>query len=626
MCAIAGVILRGEAGHGPPAAALALAMAEAQSHRGPDDAGVWTSPDGRVALAHRRLSVIDTSPEGRQPMSAPGCPAVVTFNGEIYNHQALRDELARRGRRFASRTDSEVLPHLFADMNPAALGRLDGMFAFGVWSPDAGRLMLARDAFGEKPLYIYDSPQCLAFASEMQAFYALPDFDAEIDRDALADYLLLGYMPGPRTIYRRVRQMEPGSFAVYATGDDEVRLVDSGRFFAFRAHEAPSLEGEDRRTTRERLRGLLVASVEERLVADVPLGAFLSGGVDSSLIAAIARRELGRDLDTFSVGFAGSPESEHEDARAIARHLGARHHERMIDASDLAGVQAVAALLDQPNGDSSCLPTHLLSRFAREHVTVCLSGDGGDELFGGYGRYRDTLNDLGDADRVRAVTGLDPSAASPADVYMSLRWHIWLPNDAERLAGGFSAGTRARIAGWRRALNDPATPVLHRMRSLDAALYMPGAVLAKVDRMSMRHALEVRSPFLDRDVAAFAMGLGEADCWQAPHTTKALLKDLACDYLPREWMHRPKKGFGLPSAAWSRETILAECHEVLTAPGSPCAAHLDADELRSIVSRQALPGQFSIYQIWPLLILAHWLAAQPAKRAALRVRMNREPA
>jgi asparagine synthase (glutamine-hydrolysing) len=359
-----------------------------------------------------------------------------------------------------------------------------------------------------------------------------------------------------------------------------------------------------------------VASVEERLAADVPLGAFLSGGVDSSLVAAIARRDLGRELDTFSIGFSGSPESEHEEAREISRHLGTRHHEKALAPSDLAGVGTVAGLLDQPNGDSSCLPTYLLSGFAREQVTVCLSGDGGDELFGGYGRYRDTLNDLGDADRIRAATGLAPGQATAADVYMSLRWHIWLPAQAERLLGGFSAATRSRLAGWRDALNAAATPVLHRMRTIDAALYLPGAVLAKVDRMSMRHALEVRSPFLDRDVADFAMGLEAQDCFVAPQTTKRILKDLASDYLPREWMHRPKKGFGLPSAGWSREAILRECRDLLLSPASRTAQHLDRDALERIVAQQSLPGQFSIYQMWPLLILEHWLAAQPGRRAA----------
>ncbi len=286
-------------------------------------------------------------------------------------------------------------------MDPAALGRLDGMFAFGIWSPALKRLMLARDAFGEKPLYIYESDRYLAFASEMQAFYALPDFDPAIDGEAIADYLMLGYLPGPATIYRRVRQLEPGSFAVLEIENGAARQVDGGCFFAFKASPAAGFAGLDRRVLRERLKGLLIASVEERLVADVPLGAFLSGGVDSSLIAAIASRELGRPLDTFSVVSPAARKASTRKQRPsllISGHVITSTWSRRRNSP---GSVSIANVLDQPNGDSSCLPTFLLSRFAREHVTVCLSGDGGDELFGGYGRYRDTLNDLSDPDRIR---------------------------------------------------------------------------------------------------------------------------------------------------------------------------------------------------------------------------------
>lgn len=626
MCGCVGVIdLTGRLG-ADRMAAVVRAMADLQHHRGPDDGGVWVAPDGRAALGHRRLAIIDLSPEGRQPMQAPGCRSVVVYNGEIYNFARLRRRLEARGCQFVSRCDTEILPHLFDTLDPAGLASLEGMFAFGLWRDDLRRLLLARDGFGEKPLYVYEDDDVFAFSSEIQSFYALPSFEPAIDRDALADYLMLGYVPGPATIYRRVRMIMPGHYEVVDFAGDRPRLIDRAAFFRFEAHENPALAGLDRAAIEATLTDHLIDAVERRLVSDVPLGAFLSGGVDSALIAAIVRRELGRELDTFSMGFTGSAESEHEAARDIASHLGTRHHERMVAPEGLADMALIAAALDQPNGDSSCLPTYLLSAFARESVTVCLSGDGGDELFGGYGRYRDTLNDWAEPERIRAHIGIDPDTATPADVYMSLRWHIWLPPDADRLLGGLPAPAKARVNAWRARLNDDRHPLLHRMRTLDTALYMPGSVLAKVDRMSMRHALEVRCPMLDRSFASLAMGLWADDCWQRPATTKAILKSIASRYLPADWMHRPKKGFGLPSSAWSMGPIMTACRERLLAPNGQLLSHLDRAALTDTVERQSRPGQFSIYQMWPLLILEHWLAAQPAKRAAARALTQKEAA
>ncbi len=349
------------------------------------------------------------------------------------------------------------------------------------------------------------------------------------------------------------------------------------------------------------------------MIADVPLGAFLSGGVDSALIASIVRKELGRELDTFSIGFANSAESEHEAAREIAAYLGTNHHDKLLEPDGLTMISKIAEVLDQPNGDSSCLPTYLLSEFARQKVTVCLSGDGGDELFGGYGRYRDTMNDLGNPDSIRNHFGLDPDTARPSDIYMSLRWHIWLPSQAEKLLGGLGDATNARIESWRGILNNESKPLMHRMRDIDTWLYMPGAVLPKVDRMSMQHSLEVRCPLLDRDFAEYAMGISQSDCWIAPSTTKSILKQIASEYLPEEWMYRSKKGFGLPSAAWSMDNVIAQCQSILLGKNNIISTILDADALREVVEHQSIPSNFSIYQMWPLLVLELWLQAQDTK-------------
>lgn len=602
---------------------LVSTMRDSMIHRGPDDAGIWVDPNGRCALGHRRLSIIDLRPEGRQPMQAIGAPSIVTFNGEIYNFQEHRARLLSKGVEFRSRSDTEILPHMFRDLDPGPLSTLNGMFAFSIWRPDLREMLLARDSFGKKPLYIYQDDDFFAFASELQAFYALPGFDRTIDRETIADYLLLGYCPGPSTIYSRVRQLEPGSFLRVRFGNGGVETVAAGRFFRFAAMSRPSVTEIDQRALKERLRQRLITATDLRMISDVPLGAFLSGGVDSSLVVAIVRRELQKEINTYSIGFEGSPDSEHEEARAIANHLGATHHDAMIKPDGIAMINKIASVLDQPNGDSSCLPTYLLSEFARQQVTVILSGDGGDELFGGYGRYRDTMNEWANKDLIRQNHGLDPASAQPADLYMSLRWHIWLPGHVETMMAGMPAGARERVASWRAILNDASTPLIHRMRTIDANLYMPGAVLAKVDRMAMQHALEVRSPLLDPQFAEIAMGMGEDDCWAPPNLTKKLLKEIASDYLPREWMFRAKKGFGLPANAWAMDDVISLCNATLDSSATLLRDHLDASALSETVRTQSRKGHFSIYQMWPLLMLELWLREQPAKIDAMQAEYRR---
>lgn len=614
MCGIAGLVDLKRALPASELGAIAKAMADAVAHRGPDDAGVYVDAAAGVALSHRRLSIIDLRPEARQPMSGDGVDAVVTFNGEIYNFESIRCGLERRGTRFRSLSDTEVLPHLFRDVDPAGLGRLNGMFAFGVWNPTHRRLMLARDSFGKKPLYVYQDDHFLAFASEMQCFYALPGFDAEVDQDSVARYLMLGYVPAPATIYRRVRQVDAGGYEIWSTSTLQHQ---AGRFFRFEAEDSRRLQDVDRDTLKDRLLARLIEAVERRMIADVPLGAFLSGGVDSALVCSIVRRELGRPLETFSIGFSDTVESEHEAAREIAAHLGTDHHDRMIAPDGLEAISRVAQMLDQPNGDSSCLPTYLLSGFAREHVTVCLSGDGGDELFGGYGRYRDTLNDMSDPHRARSGRGLWAKPVTPADLYLSLRSLVWTPRKVAELMGGMPEDAAADLERWRAVLNDSSRPLMHRMRTLDAQLYMPGAVLPKVDRMSMQHGLEVRCPLLDPTFADLAMGLDADDCWAPPDVTKKILKEIAIRYLPHEWMHRSKKGFGLPSNAWASEAVLA-MGDILLGADAVLNRYLQADRLRATFAAQKQTGGFSIYQMWPTLVLELWLRDQPAKIARIR--------
>lgn len=576
---------------------IVVAMRDSLTHRGPDDAGIWINDEATCALGHRRLSIIDLSPDARQPMGNEDGAVQVTFNGEIYNFATLRAQLEAAGHRFRTQSDSEVLPHIFESMNPAGLQRIEGMFGFAVWHQQRQQLLLARDRFGKKPVYYAFFDGVLAFASELNALRHVPGFDASIDRDALAHYLMLQYVPSPYSIYRGARKLPPGS---YLTLDlDSPGVVKVNSYYKFEPREPRRFFGRSLGTEIKRVKTTLITAVEKRLVSDVPLGAFLSGGIDSALVTAIVRRELNRPLQTFSIGFGGTTETEHEAARDIANHLGTEHFEQVLQPDALGMISEVAACLDEPNGDSSCVPTLLLSRFARERVTVAISGDGGDEMFGGYRRYVDTLRD------VESV----PPVGSVASQYLSSRWFTMVPEQLTTLMGGLPGAVAASLAEWRTRLDAPGKSPLHRMRSLDVDTYLNGAVLAKVDRMSMQVALEVRSPFLDVDVATLAQEMAARHCCTVADGTKIVLRELARDYLPLDITQRPKMGFGLPSNAWSRESVLQMAQELLGTEKTMLAQYLAPAALRSLLEAQQNPQLFSIYLLWPLLTCELWLRA-----------------
>jgi asparagine synthase (glutamine-hydrolysing) len=607
MCGIAGIIDTGRGIGREEIERLATTMRDSMTHRGPDDGATWVSEDGRVALAHRRLSIIDLRPEGRQPMANEDGSVQVVFNGEIYNHRALRKELEGKGHAFRSNSDTEVLAHMFEDTSLAQVEKLDGMFAFAAWNARERRLVLARDPFGKKPLYIAEGDGFFAFASEMRALEQLPFLDRTVSRAALAAYLLVQYIPTELAIYDGMCKLNPGD-AMSINFDDA--QWETRRHFDFE----PRRDRETRLTpaeAKDELRRLVRNAVEKRLESDVPLGAFLSGGVDSSLVVAVMAKDFGRKVDTFSIGFDDPDATEHLFARETARLLGTNHRDDVLSPDAMTMLPEIAARLDEPNGDSSCLPTLLLSRFTREHVTVALSGDGGDELFGGYGRYRDTLNEgamdaRGFIDRMK-MRLRGQRASTVADRYLSPRWLMFQPERVKELMGGtVPPNAAAQFKRWQRLLSDGARTPLQRMRALDARTYMPGAVLPKVDRMSMQASLEVRCPLLDRELAQFAATLPDALLWQPPQGTKQILKDLAMEYLPREWMERRKMGFGLPAKCWSQAALLKIADDSL---GNDAALrdHLDGDALTRFVHEQRDPAQFSIYRLWPMLILELWL-------------------
>ncbi|MCE3247111.1 MAG: putative Asparagine synthetase 1 [Microvirga sp.] len=600
MCGIAGIIdKRGKLG-GTRLGQVAKEAADRMSYRGPDDSGVWVSPDGRCALAQRRLSIIDVSSAGHQPMPSNTGRSIITFNGEIYNFLELRRELEAEGAAFHSHSDTEVLVEILERHGPKVLPRLDAMFAFGHYDIARQELLLARDIFGEKPLYYVDHPDFFGFASELHALANLPGFDARIDRAAIASYLCFQYVPTPQTIYGSARKLPPASYLT--VGPAGAIQVQSYYSFDTSAAEHSTRSIDD---LADELEAILLTSLRRRLISDVPLGAFLSGGVDSSTVAALVTKKLGIPLQTFSIGFADHPDSEHHDAAEIARMLGTDHRDRVLSADAIELGHHIGTVLDEPNADSSCLPTYLLSGFAREHVTVALSGDGGDEMFGGYGRYFVTVDEW---ERKRKG---DQSLGwwRAGEVYWSSRILVYPDDHLKAALGEIPAELAGRLAEMRRAVEEDRRPLLNVLREADARNYMPGAVLAKVDRMSMQHSLEVRAPLIGIEVADFAKRLAADDCYRHG-SGKLILKRIASRYLPESWMNRPKRGFGLPMDLWSADKLLPITRALVLGKAARLPEWLD----RGLLARylNTVERDFNSYRVWSLYILENWLRSHPA--------------
>ena len=594
MCGIAGVVDKG--GRLSPEALRAAVerMNGAIAHRGPDDAGVWLSEDGRVALGHRRLSVIDTSAAGHQPMVADnesGRHALV-FNGEIYNFRDLQPGLERAGFRFRSHSDTEVLLGLLGLQAERCLEWLDGMFAFGHYHEGKRSLLLARDAFGEKPLYYWDGPDYFIFASELSALLASGLFQGEIGQAELAAYLHFRYVPQPATIFRDICKLEPGAFLRLDLAQGR---LEKKRHFTFRISE--DLPLNDPRQILDLLERELVQAVKSRLVADVPLGAFLSSGVDSSLVCALATRKLGVPLNTYTIAFGGG-KSEHVEAARIAGILGTRHHCHTVSELDLLDVAArMGEILDEPNGDRSCVPTYVLSRFARQDLTVALSGDGGDELFCGYGRYF----------AAQTALGADVEMPQLAPAYFERFLPVMSLDQLIQVFGRLPEGFQDIYASLILPLA-PTHGTLNRLRALDAWSYLPGAVLGKVDRMSMAHGLEVRAPLLSTAVAKLA-GRIPIHLQVMDGKGKFFLRSLLKRYLPAELVDREKTGFGMPTGFFQAHArFFGEQLAAALTQDAPLARVLDVKRLR------ALLPQANNNIIWAVIVLNQWLGKVLAVR------------
>ncbi|MFN8390791.1 MAG: asparagine synthase (glutamine-hydrolyzing) [Bdellovibrionota bacterium] len=597
MCGIAGLINLG--GKLSPDSMLDTVgrMADCMVHRGPDDSGAWVDPTGYCAFSQRRLSIIDISPGGHQPMESADRRACITFNGEIYNFLDVKEELIRRGIQFRSTSDTEVLLEAIRLYSENLFARLDGMYAFAFFSRDDREVLIARDPFGEKPLYYTEQNGYFAFASELQCLEVLPGFQRDISQEALTEYLAFQYVPSPRSMYRAVKKLPPGHFLrIDASGKIEVK-----RHFAFQPAERPQT-GVPLDQLADELEDILVRSIRRRMISDVPLGAFLSSGVDSATVVALVTKVLGRKLKTFSMGVHDSEESEHYLAREMGKHLGSEHHDMVLSPDIPVLAKKIGGLLDEPNADSSCLPTYLLSQFARRQVTVVLSGDGGDEMFCGYSRYFQML----DEER-RALNG-DPAFKNwkAGSAYFSPRILVFPENDVRELVGDLPPASEQYFTAFKDFLDRPELPLYSRLRQIDMNTYLPGAVLSKVDRMSMQHALEVRAPILSIEVARFAEKLMGYHC-SADGLGKQVLKEVASRYIPRSWLDRRKLGFGVPVHLWNRADMLRSLRRMLLAKDAKVRDYFDPKRLEAFVLKQETPGTFSAYQVWTMIILEEWL-------------------
>ncbi|MEA2271325.1 MAG: hypothetical protein QOI98_33 [Solirubrobacteraceae bacterium] len=591
-------------------------------HRGPDARGIHVG-DG-VGLAAQRLRVVDLR-TGDQPIYNEDRSVVVVLNGEIYNHPELRDRLERNGHRFATRTDTEVIVHLYEEEGPACVRSLHGMFAFAVWDAPRRRLLLARDRVGKKPLVYSQRGGALSFASEINALRQDREVSSEIDPQAIDCYLAYHYVPAPLTAFRAIRKLPPASTLVFEGGEARVERYWSLRF------DGPA-PADDPHELAERARAELQAAVRRRMVADVPLGALLSGGVDSSAVVAAMARESSRPVKTFTIGFPSARFDERPHARRVAQLFGTDHHEVVVEPRAAETIPTLVRQFGEPFGDSSALPSFHLAALARGQVTVALNGDGGDEAFAGYPRYRlhaaldraeslpRRLRDLAGAIGARLPSGRNVDgttarlrrlalglATDPLSRYVrSVSYELdrdALYRPAFRSALDASA-TRDVIAGpWARS---GARDVVNRMLDVDIDTYLPGDLLVKMDIATMAHSLEARSPFLDHALLEFAAAIpGERKL--PALRMKAVLRDALRGELPDDLLDRPKRGFEVPVAEWFRGELRGLLEETLLDPAARVHAYLEPAGVAALVSRHLDGAQDNSAKLWALMILELWL-------------------
>ena len=619
MCGIAGFVeSSGTASPFGPEAGRALVqrMCGVIRHRGPDDEGIWAA-DG-VALGMRRLSIIDLS-TGHQPIHNEDRTVWIVFNGEIYNFHELRRELEAAGHRFYTHTDTEVIVHAYEQWGEGAIARLRGMFGLAIWNARTRTLLVARDRIGIKPLHYATVNGRFYFGSEIKSLLEAPDLPRDLDPAALDHYLSFLYTPRDGSIFRSVRKLPPGHLLTWQDGRITIeRYWQMPATETFRGTEADAV-GE--------LRTVLADAVRSHMVSDVPLGAFLSGGIDSSLVVGLMSQASSARVKTFSIGFDEPAFDELEHARRVAQHFGTDHHELVVRPDGVAILDRLIAHFDEPFADSSAIPTWYVSEMARRHVTVVLSGDGGDELFGGYARYlphprvvafdryspralrrvaaiaasglphgvrgRNFLRHVGRDERGRYIDAIRFFAADekPSLLTRDLRVAVDGPDPEAQMAARF-----ARFA---------ALPWPSQMMRVDAETYLPEDVLTKVDRMSMAHSIESRVPLLDNDVIAFSSTLPAAMKIKDGRR-KHVLKEVAATLLPREIIDRRKQGFGVPLGTWFRGNLRELFADTLLTPASLQRGYFQPAFVRRIVNEHLSGTRDHTLRLWQLVVFEKW--------------------
>jgi asparagine synthase (glutamine-hydrolysing) len=639
MCGIAGVFYADR--HRPADPEVLRAMGRAIAHRGPDADGFLSEPG--IGLVHRRLSIIDLA-GGGQPISNENGSIQIVFNGEIYNFEPLRSDLESRGHRFRTRSDTEVLVHLYEEMGEHLVTRLRGMFAFALWDRPRRRLVLARDRVGQKPLFIYRDPEKVVFGSELKAVLAHPGVQRELDPSGLEDYLAFGMIPAPRSILRGVEKLPPAHWlALTADALD----APSERYWTFRP--VPVL-GRSVGEWKEAINEKLEETVRAHKIADVPVGAFLSGGLDSSSIVAALARNSSSPIQTFSIGFEDRDFTELPYAREIAARYGTIHVEEVVTPTAAQGLEKLVRYYDEPFADTSAIPTLWVSEVARRHVKVVLSGDGGDEAFGGYSRYAHDLSEarwryrlpewfrrgplaaLADlwpkADwlprYLRAKTRLTNLSRSAADAYSNTLSLCRMPLRRRLL----EADVRAALDGHRpeSAIVDayaaaPSSDPLLAMIMADVAVVLPDDFLAKVDRASMSVGLEVRPPLVDHEFLELA-GSIPSDLKIKDGQSKWIFKEAVAHLLPPGFTSRPKHGFEVPIDDWIRGPLAELFTDTVLSPSSPAAPWIDQNVAAGLArSHRAGTGRHG-HLLWSLLVLAAWAQRYlpaPTSRSAMPV-------
>lgn len=641
MCGIAGLLSqsRGELD------ATVARMVAAIRYRGPDDSGIWSDPAAGVGLGHARLSILDLSPEGHQPMSSRSGRYVLSYNGEVYNFGELRTEFEAAGTTFRGHSDTEVMLAAFDAWGiEMSVKRFVGMFAFAVWDNHTQTLTLGRDRLGEKPLYYGWQGQTFLFGSELKSLKAHPAFRAEIDRDALALLLRHNYIPAPYSIYQGISKLVPGCLLTVSLSQrtpqtkafwSSRQCVEAGLAHPFEGSEAEAMS---------RLEALLKEAIGRQMVADVPLGAFLSGGIDSSTVVALMQAQSSRPVKTFTIGFHEEGYDEATHAKLVARHLGTEHTELYVlpkEAMDV--IPRLPTLYDEPFSDSSQIPTCLVSELARRHVTVSLSGDGADELFGGYNRYfwaTTIWRRIGWVPQsirtalAGALTALPPSAWNSVFQrfarFLPEGWRYANPGDKlHKLAETLAVATPEEIyfdlvSHWKhpaevvRGAHEPPTVLTdqtqwanlpdfeRRMMYLDQMTYLPGDILTKVDRAAMGVSLETRVPFLDHRVVEFA--------WSLPLSMKIrdgqgkwLLRQMLYRHVPKALIDRPKMGFGVPIDVWLRGPLKGWAEELLDESRLQREGYFDPQAIRTKWLEHLTGRRNWAYYLWDVLSFQAWL-------------------